>query len=490
MSDAWLGIDLGTQSARVVVIDETGRRLALLAASLTSTRDGDRHEQDPAEWLRVVEGLLRRAAAQLPKGTTVQALAVSGTSGTIVPLDDRGHPVGPAAMYDDRRGASYLAEVQRQGDQVWERLGYRMQATWGLPKLLRMRDAHGSGVVFGHQPDVVTSRLIGRRAASDLSSALKTGADLDGIAWPADVFDALGLPLDAITDLVASGAVIGAVTREAAEATGLPEGCAVVAGSTDGCAAQFAAGALAPGSWNSVLGTTLVLKGVAVERRPDPQGVVYAHRAPFGVGWLPGGASNTGARSISALMPHADLERLTAAMAARDDVPVAYPLVGVGERFPFVSGTAHAVWPGGRVPDDESDLFRCIAFGIAFLERYAMEMLASLGYDTAGPVHLTGGGARNPWWNALRAAVLDRPCVLPAETEGAAGMALLAAAAADPPAPSGGGDDALRATAGRLLGPAREVGPLQIDRGALDDAYASFTGLIAPWLVDTAEQQR
>lgn len=487
MSDAWVGIDLGTQSARVVVLDETGRRLALLAAPLTSTRDGDRHEQDPAEWLRVVEGLLQRATAQLPAGTTVRALAVSGTSGTIVPLDDRGNPVGPAAMYDDRRGAPHLAEVQRRGAQVWDRLGYRMQATWGLPKLLRMRDAHGSGVVFGHQPDVITSRLVGRRAASDLSSALKTGADLDGIAWPADVFAALGLPLEAVTDVVASGAVIGSVTREAAEATGLPEGCAVVAGSTDGCAAQFAAGALAPGAWNSVLGTTLVLKGFSSERRPDPQGAVYAHRAPFDAGWLPGGASNTGARSISALLPDTDLDALTTAMTARADIPVAYPLVGSGERFPFVSGTAHAVWPQG-VPDNEEDRFRAIAFGIAFLERYSFEMLTSLGYDTAGPVHLTGGGAKNPWWNSLRAAVLGRPCVLPAETEGAAGMALLAAAAVSTPPPD---DDRsrLRATADRLLASAEQVVPMQCDRDALDEAYSSFTGLIEPWL-DRVQEPR
>jgi len=55
---------------------------------------------------------------------------------------------------------------------------------------------------------------------------------------------------------------------------------------TDGCAAQIAAGALEVGSWNSVLGTTLVLKGVTRELIRDPAGVMYSHRSPTATGCL------------------------------------------------------------------------------------------------------------------------------------------------------------------------------------------------------------
>ncbi|KPC84256.1 carbohydrate kinase, partial [Streptomyces sp. NRRL WC-3753] len=90
------------------------------------------------------------------------------------------------------------------------------------------------------------------------------------------------------------GTVLGTVCAAAAEATGLPEGTAIAAGMTDGCAAQIGAGALTPGAWNSVLGTTLVLKGVSPHLIRDPHGVVYCHRGPDGT-WLPGGASSSGA---------------------------------------------------------------------------------------------------------------------------------------------------------------------------------------------------
>lgn len=61
---------------------------------------------------------------------------------------------------------------------------------------------------------------------------------------------------------------------------------------------QIAAGAVADRQWNTVMGTTMVVKGVS--RRPirDPKVSVYLHRAPFGGGWFAGGASNTGARAF------------------------------------------------------------------------------------------------------------------------------------------------------------------------------------------------
>ena len=48
MADAvWVGVDLGTQSVRTVAVGSTGTVLSAAARPLTSSRDGNRHEQDP-----------------------------------------------------------------------------------------------------------------------------------------------------------------------------------------------------------------------------------------------------------------------------------------------------------------------------------------------------------------------------------------------------------------------------------------------------------
>jgi sugar (pentulose or hexulose) kinase len=274
----WLGIDLGTQSVRVVAVSARGKIAGSGAAKLTSRRDDVRHEQDPAEWWRAVAGAARAAVATIARGA-IRGLAVDGTSGTILLTDADGRPLTPGLMYDDARAASEAALVNRVGAQMWASLGYnRMPASWGLPKLLWLLRAHPERVSphtrLAHQTDFINRQLVGHSVSTDTSNALKTGCNLHDETWPQEIFDALGVPASILPTLVRSGASLGSVCAAAAELTGIPEGTPVFAGRTDGCAAQIGAGALAPGSWNSVLGTTLVLKGVTPALIKDPNGVV------------------------------------------------------------------------------------------------------------------------------------------------------------------------------------------------------------------------
>lgn len=481
----WVGIDLGTQSVRALVLDSEGVEIASAAEPLHSTRTGDRHEQDPDQWRDATMRVLQRVTAALPDGIVPAAIAVSGTSGTLVPLDSRtGRPRGPAVMYDDRRGADQLARVAEIGGQLWQRLGYRMQASWGLPKALQMLsagDIHDDAVI-AHQPDVITSMLSGHLLPSDLSSALKTGADLDAVQWPADIFAELDPGLRKMNGLAASGSVIGVVSTTGAADTGLPAGCLIVAGMTDGCAAQIAAGALEPGQWNSVLGTTLVIKGVSDRRHIDPSGAVYAHRAPFGHAWYPGGASSTGAGAISALLPGRDLDDLTARLDPAAPPPVAYPLIGRGERFPFVAPDAVALLPSGS--DDE--LFSAILHGVAFTERLAYDLLAATGYDTTDAVLFTGGGSRNPVWTQLRADVLQQEVSLASHSEGAAGMAMLAAAAWEADRGTSTAMDPLAEVARRMAPAIATVAPRDDRRAGLTEAYRQFVDHLSMkgWIPD------
>ncbi|MER5889780.1 FGGY family carbohydrate kinase [Streptomyces sp. NPDC001941] len=425
----WLGLDLGTQSARCVAVDSAGQVLAAASRPLTSHRDGNRHEQDPEQWWSALAGACREALAGIDPAR-VRGLALDGTSGTILLADADGTPLTPGLMYDDGRAAAQAERANKAGGYVWQALGYRsMQPSWALPKLLWLLDheraAAGTGVRLLHQTDLVTWRLAGRQVASDASHALKTGYHLIEERWPLEELTELGVPESLLPEVVLPGTVLGTVCADAAEATGIPAGTRIVAGMTDGCAAQIGAGALAPGAWNSVLGTTLVLKGVSPHLVRDPQGVVYCHRGPGG-SWLPGGASSSGAGVVSREFPGADLDALTARAAGTDGDAVAYPLVSTGgERFPFRTPDAEPFVLGA--PANEAERFHAYLLGVACLERLCFDYLDLLGAPVDGPLTLTGGGARNRYWSQLRADVLGRPVRLPEQAEGAIGMAVLAA---------------------------------------------------------------
>jgi sugar (pentulose or hexulose) kinase len=427
---AWLGLDLGTQSVRAMVVSGTGDTLAVSSHKLTSRRDGPRHEQDPEEWWRAISAACRTALAALPAGLAIHGLAVDGTSGTILLMDSNARALTPGLMYDDTRAVEQTRRANDAGAPVWSALGYnRMQASWGLPKLLWLLDHMGglSGRTrLAHQTDFINHRLIGGEVATDTSNALKTGADLINECWPREVFAALGVPDNILPAVVRAGTCLGVVSAGAAAETGIPQGTPVFAGMTDGCAAQIAAGALSVGSWNSVLGTTLVLKGVTPDLIKDPGGVVYSHRSPDG-NWLPGGASSVGAGAISKYFAGRDLEALGAQAAEREPASVVtYPLHGRGERFPFIAPEAEGFTVGQ--PSDEIDQYAALLQGVAFIERLCFDYLDMLGAPVHGPFRLTGGGAKSRYWCQLRADVLGSPVTLVENAEAALGMAILAAA--------------------------------------------------------------
>jgi sugar (pentulose or hexulose) kinase len=425
----WVGIDLGTQGVRAVLVDGAGAVLGSGSAPLESdVRTGERHEQDPADWWRAT-CIATRAALAARGGRAVGGVSIDSTSGTLVVQDAQGHAAGPALMYDDRRAAAEAVRAQDEGADLWTALGYRMQASWALPKVtwLVARDAVPAGHRLAHQADHIGARLAGHPVPTDWSHALKTGYDLLGDAWPGAVLDRLGIDPAVLPPVVAPGERVATVSAAAAAETSIPAGTPIVAGMTDGCAAQVATAALAPGQWCSALGTTLVLKGSTTDLLHDPTGAVYCHRNPDG-GWLPGGASSTGAGVLASELPGADLDALTERARERG-VPAGatYPLAGRGERFPFVADKAEGFDLGASEADPAARLQR-VAHGVAYVERLAFDVLADLGADVSGPVIATGGAGGNDWWTQLRADVLQRPVAVPEHAGSAIGSAVLAAA--------------------------------------------------------------
>jgi sugar (pentulose or hexulose) kinase len=432
----WIGVDLGTQSVRAVLADADGTVLTRAARPLVSHRDGPRHEQDPQSWLDAVDAVLAEVS-----GPDVAGIAICSTSGTFLLTDEHGRPVTPALMYDDARAADQRDRIVDADPNRW---ATAMQPTWALPKLLSLKPSGNHRIV--HSADFVAAHLVGHPVATDTSHALKSGYDLVADSWPQAAFDKLDLPSSIFPGVVLPGTELGRT----------PSGVPVFAGMTDGCAAQIAAGALSPGAWNSVLGTTLVLKGVSKELLDDPTGAVYSHRHPDG-GWLPGGASSTGAGVLTELLPTADLDALDKAAGPID--AVIYPLTKTGERFPFVAPQAERFTLGN--PSGDLQTYVAVLQGVAFIERLAFEHLVNLGADPARSVSLTGGAVRSGYWNQLRADVLGVPVELPAAPDPAYGMAVLAAS-------SGG---SLSETARRMVKTDRILEPRPHQ---LEDLYGEF----------------
>jgi len=478
----WMGLDLGTQSVRALVVAGDGRVAGSGSHPLESRRDGPRHEQDADGWWEAVSTASHMALSGLSP-ECVRGVAIAGTSGTIVLVDGAGAPLTPALMYDDSRA---IDQARRAGEAGATPSGDPIPPQWALAKLLWILEQwpdRARCARLAHQPDFIARRLVGHEVPADWSHALKTGYDLVEERWPDELLDGLGVPEGVLPDVVRSGSLLGRVGEEASRQTGIAAGTPVIAGMTDGCAAQLAAGALGEGDWNSALGTTLVLKGVSPSLIRDPNGVLYSHRAPGG-GWLPGGASTTGAGVLSDTFPGRDLDALGWRAAGHEQTTVlAYPLLARGERFPFAAPDAEGFLLGR--PVDEAEHFAALLQGLAFVERLCLDYVDLLGAHTGGELSLTGGATRGRYLCQLRADVLDRPVRLPENPEPALGMAMLAAS----------GDRPVAAAATGMVRLREVIEPRPENAGRFREPYARLVGeleargWLGPDLADHARER-
>ncbi len=423
----FIGIDVGTQGARTVLVDSTGAVLARASKDFPLT-ERSREEQSPEAWWQACLACLHQMVDQCPSIRGMAgAIAVTSTSGTVIPLDRDNQPLHPAIMYSDPRSADAATRCRAAASALHLQGFTAFNSSCGLSKMVWYAEQFPGQAAkisrWVHAADYITARLSGRWDVTDYTNALKSGYDLHTLAWPSYLWERLPLQSAWLPAVQPSGTPLGRLLPALAQSLGCSGEITIVAPLTDGCASQVASGAVQPGSWNTTIGTTMVIKGVTRSEIRDPEGSLYSHRHPEGF-WMPGGASNTGADWI-ALEFGRDLEALEA--EARTLLPTGlllWPLLREGERFPFVAPDARGFAPEGLRPVER---FAAGMEGVAYLERLAYERIEQLSGEKIKAVFSAGGGSLSETWLSIRAHVLALPVYRKQEVSGAFGAAILAA---------------------------------------------------------------
>jgi len=415
----YLGIDVGTSGIRSCVIDAAATLQAEASTPLpVAARNGAAVEQDPETWWTVLIANLDRLQAQCSLAG-VAAIALDGTSSTLLCCDAVGQPLGPALMYNDARASHEAQRIAAIAPPECAAHG----ASASLAKLLWLLQTPAASKIRHvlHQADWLLGRLCGHFGTSDENNALKLGYDSLNRCWP-DWLQGLDIPTALLPRVVPAGHPIGTVTAYGRKRWGLSAGTCILAGTTDSTASFMATGA---GSGEAVtsLGSTLVLKVLADQPVFAPEYGVYSHR--LGDNWLVGGASNSGGAVLKAFFTAAEIDRL--ASSINIDEPTGlnyYPLLAEGERFPD-NDPARSPRLQPR-PADDGLFYQGILEGIAAIEARGYRRLAALGAPWPERIITTGGGAANTAWRTMRSRLTGLPVVTAIHQQAAYGAALLA----------------------------------------------------------------
>ena len=421
----YLGIDLGTSGVRTSVIDESGQYVASVQSNIDAPiLIDDRPCQDATLWLRALEhcmaGLSTELQAARRSMLEIDALAVDGTSGTLLLTDRQLNPVTLAYMYNSARFDDQAEMIAQHAPENCLANG----AGSTLARLLFLQTIAESPATYAlHQADWIAARLMDRGGMSDETNVLKLGYDVHERCWP-EWIAKCGAEMSLLPQAFPVGDQMGTVCESAANQFGLSAQTRVIAGATDSNAAFLASGANRVGDGVTSLGTTLAIKLLSDKPVVDTKRGIYSHRIKDM--WLPGGASNSGG---GVLLDHFTVEQIRELQTEIDpNRPTElsfYPLSRPGERFPICDPTFQPkVTP--RPPSDATFL-QAMLEGMAEIERTGYAALQELGASNLTRVFTAGGGAASHVWTQIREARLGVPIVCASSTDASIGTARIAA---------------------------------------------------------------
>lgn len=438
MSECVLAIDNGTQSVRALLFDARGALLARSRVPLeyVAAQPGWA-EQEPDYFWRAVG----QACRQLWAGSPVPAAAVRGVAlttqrGTVVNLDAERRPLRPAIAWPDRRRTEGLREVG---------------GLWGAAfRVSGMRDTVAffqaeaeANWIARHEPDVwartrhylllsgyLTYRLTGRVADSVAAQVGYLPFDFRNLRWaPAWDWKWQVAPFDraALPELVPPGGVLGEVTRDASEATGIPAGTPVIAAAADKACEVLGAGALEPHVGCLSYGTLATFN--TTQRRyveavplvpPYPAAVPGAYslelqvtRGYWMVSWFReefGHPERERAKALG-VEPEVLLDELLRQAPPGADGLMLQPYWSPGIKVPGPEARGAVV--GFSDGHGRAHLYRAMLEGLAYALREAKERSDRRTGTPVTDLRVAGGGARSDAAMQLTADVFGLPAVRP-----------------------------------------------------------------------------
>ena len=408
-----LGLDLGTSSAKAVVVDTGGKVLSQASAGYTVTSAAAGYaESEPAHWWNAVTACAREAVHAADARPA--AIGLSGQMHGLVLTSADGEALRPALLWADSRATGSLRAYQLLGSSALARLANPLAPGMTGPMLMWIAENEPRTYTearWALQPkDWLRARLTGEIHAEPSDASATLLYDVMGDRWDLEVVSALGLDASLLAPLLPSaGAPAGGLAAEAGTELGLPADIPVAAGAGDTAAAALGSG-IGLGEIQLTVGTgaQVIRPVIAPVSRADAGVNLYRSATPDG--WYQMGATISAGLSLNWVreVMNASWEELYASadQSGRAHDPIFVPHLS-GERTPYSDPTLRGSWTALSLADDRTSLLRSALEGTAFAIRDALEALLE---DQRPPrLRLAGGGTLAAGWRQLLADVLGVP---------------------------------------------------------------------------------
>jgi xylulokinase len=445
-----MGIDIGTSSTKVLVVDENGNVIANASTDYPiSNPYPDWAEQDPEWWWNAVKNAVKKASS-FPKVnlTSLSAVGLTGQMHGTVLLGRDLKPLRQSIIWADKRSVSQCKKIyERIGKEEIQKTLYNpIMPGFMAASLLWVKDNEPSTFKKTFKvllpKDYVRFKLTAS-CATDVSDASSTLLfDIRKRKWASRILSILEFSSELFPAVFESINVTGEVSADASNETGLPRGTPVIAGGGDSEVGAVGCGAIKEGIVSSNIGTGGQIFTTLDRPKSDPQCRIhtFCHAVPGK--WHLQGATLAAGLSLRWFKENlGQLEQTLGTLCNTDpydllskEAELAEPgckgLVFapylLGERSPHMDPNARGVLFGLSLEHKRVHLIRSFMEGVVYALRDSLEIFKELGVK-AEKVIARGGGARSPLWRQIQADIFNTEVTtVNVKEEAAYGAALLA----------------------------------------------------------------
>ncbi len=447
--DYFMGIDLGTSTVKVIVMDEAARTRTLQSKSYPTRHPFPGHaEQDPGDWWEATASCIRQAMAEdFLEGKGIRSIGLSGQMHGLVLLDKEMKPIRNAIIWPDRRSTALC----RQRSESSQMAGFRQMTGLPLatgflaPSLEWVREnepsIYGKASCFMLPKDYIRFRLTGLIATDPTDASGTYLFDLGTGSWAGELFDEFGLSTSLAPEIMETMSMAGSVSHSASGATGLRAGTPVIVGGSDQSMAALALGASRPGVIAAAISTGGTLITTVGSPLHDPR--LHTLRHVYPDSWLMMGATLSAAAALAwfnerilgkpdgndGWMPGSAIEELSAlagSVPAGSESLVFLPYLS-GERTPHMNANAKGCFIGLTTAHSRAHMARAIMEGVAFALCDSLDIFRELGLP-ADEILCCGGGAKSEVWRQILCDVFEEGIAWEKSSEQSAIGAALAGA--------------------------------------------------------------
>ncbi len=437
----YIGVDLGTSSMKVLLVDGKGKVMGSTSQSypLMMPQPGW-SEQDPEEWWSALCVCVPKLLEGID-ASQVAGLSFGGQMHGLVALDENDKVIRPAILWNDGRTGKQTDALNNDfgKEGLLSLTGNLAFAGFTAPKLLWMRENEPE--LFAKirrimlPKDYLAYRLTGVHSCDFSDAAGMLLLDVANRCWSKPLMEYCGVTEEQMPKLFESYEAIGTVKAEMAELLGIPAATVVAAGAGDNAAAAVGTGTVGEGSCNISIGTSGTIFIPSREFKLPPEGNLHAFAHADGTYHLMGcilaaASAYTWWRKDILKGTSDNEEQAGITLEKLGKNHVYYLPYLMGERSPHNDPAARGVFAGMSLDTTRSDMTQAVMEGVAFAIRDSVEIVRSLGLDIKAS-NLCGGGAKSPIWRKIFANVLNMELTVPDSEEGAGyGAAILAMVAA------------------------------------------------------------